>query len=728
MFSLFKNFYKNKTNPLSVNGNAATTQSAEEKLAKERKLISDFIKHLTRTDNDGQSEEFDVNYFYTPNNEKIKDKLLLSTQPDVLSDKLSFIVFGMEFFKSLGLFDSIMPYIKLGHRFVIILDSSSITDDVNFAEKIAKIEAFPNVLVVRTKKECSNFIRFRIGLELCHSVYAVCLSLCDIINPRSFVTSITDIIRKNPDRLCFLPKMLESSGPHNCWSVSNLSGCVFNVKHLQEKIDKRQSNRFWLLKNIISVYDDNDIIYYDTFFTFNHYAPKEISSFNIASMVNEAVAEIKKDDFSVSTVNKVLSRLSKAVSEIYTSCKLKKMQKFLLCYAVLYSLYLCEKKGIDTEEWKEVFSKIFDFGTLLKSKDIQRLFGTFIDILLPDTDSDLFIVENYGISDIRNSKFFDLVCEKFKVDYLLKRSNFDYYDFNNMLIKMHSKVSVLTIASGSLNKNMLNENDNHLTLWHGLGWMKKTVVKPHKFTVGDIVCSSEYCAPRYKKHFFADNAIPLGSIQTDKLFDDDFRNKYRNEIRNKYGIPSDARVIFFAPTFRIGKNHPYYNFGIDIEKLSEEFAKNNVYLITKKHHVFSSIMQDRGIDASGVYNSKNGHFIVDTIFDFNQLICSCDSFATDYSSGMYYAFAINQPVFLYATDVKEYTKGPNGFEINYPHDVPVPFVGEPSISKFMQAFEDSFKFVNTKGYQAYKKDNVGACDGHVAEKLISYILEHYFSK
>ena len=329
------------------------------------------------------------------------------------------------------------------------------------------------------------------------------------------------------------------------------------------------------------------------------------------------------------------------------------------------------------------------------------------------------------MSDIKNSKFFELAQQNFKIDYQLKRSNFDYYDFNNMIIKMHSKSSKLTIASGSLNRNMLSEGDRHLTLWHGLGWMKKTVVKPDKFTVGDIVCSSEYCAPRYKEHFFASNALPLGSVQTDKLFDDTFRKECNKVIRETHGISEDAKIIFFAPTFRIGKKHHYYDFGMDINALADELAKNNVYLITKKHHVFESLMRDKGIDASGVYTSDNKHFIVDEHFDFNQLICACDAFATDYSSGMYYAFAIDVPVFLYAIDVDEYVHGPNGLEIEYPKSVPVPFVGEPSIQKFMQAYKDSLSSVNTAEYKAYKNDNVGACDGHVGEKLVEYIRNHY---
>ena len=440
------------------------------------------------------------------------------------------------------------------------------------------------------------------------------------------------------------------------------------------------------------------------------------------------ISLLNQGEYSAETAEQVLSKFRVIINDVYNEYTLNKTNTFFLTSMTAYILYLCELHGLDMEYWKEVFNQIFDFGINFKTKENQRLFDIFVKQVIKKGTTDLFIIENVGMSDIKNSKFYDLACSRFeKVDYQLKRSNFDYYDFNNMIIRMHARAAVLTIASGSLNRNMLCESDNHLTLWHGLGWMKKTVVKPEKFTVGDIVCSSEYCAPRYKEHFFAHDAIPLGSVQTDKLFDETFRNDTRKAIREKYGLTEKDRVIFFAPTFRIGESHQYYDFGMDIDELAEELAKNNLYLITKKHHVFESILMDKGIDASGVRNSKNGHFIVDEEFDFNQLICSCDAFATDYSSGMYYAFVLDLPVFLYAIDVEEYISGPNGLEIKYPDDVPVPFVGKPSIQEFIKAFHDSVACVDTPEYKQYKSDNVGACDGHVGEKLVKYIEDTYFA-
>ena len=699
-----------------VEAEAEMLKRAElEKANKEIANMTDFVNILT-----GAKVTEPKNQFIISSSLDLNDSVIASSDLENIQDvvqKIGFVVLGFGNYASTNIFDSIMPYAKSGHHVVFLLDNKKGIDET-FNKKLDKINQFKNVAIVRSQGNILDFKTILLGVKLANCAYTVFATSKDKLNPRSFITIINSVITENSSKRCFIPNNINLKELERYWGFSSLSGSIFNSRLLIELSDSiKEHGNFWTLEKIIECCSDEYVFSYDNEFVFNRYPVNKITSLEIAGLGNETIYSLEKSE----DINNQLNKLKHSVHDLYANYELSKIQRFFLYGMVSYIMYRCEKNSFDVEEWKEFFNKIFDFGIPLKAKEIQRMLDVFLPILFPKKDNDLFIVENIGMSDIKNSKFFELAKQNFSVDYQLKRSNFDYYDFNNMIIKMHSKSSKLIIASGSLNRNMLSEDDKHLTLWHGLGWMKKTVVKPDKFTVGDIVCSSEYCAPRYKEHFFASNAIPLGSVQTDKLFDESFRKDCNKVIRKTHGIPEDAKIIFFAPTFRIGKKHHYYNFGMDINTLAEELAKNNIYLITKKHHVFESLMRDKGIDASGVYTSDNKHFIVDENFDFNQLICACDAFATDYSSGMYYAFAIDIPVFLYALDVDEYVHGPNGLEIEYPKSVPVPFVGEPSVEKFIQAYTDSFRFVQSKEYQTYKKDNVGSCDGHVGEKLVDYI-------
>ena len=545
--------------------------------------------------------------------------------------------------------------------------------------------------------------------------------------------------------------------------------CKLSVADVLKRIDRTQN--VLLSYEILTQFKASDVLIYDNPLLIDRLPVKNVSLYDIGDVVNYIVRESGWElsgkpmtgngninsllnyqsllDYSVgntvseydSDLNSNLSSdsvvkkaemlflfLDTAVNDIY-NCNLQNIKRAWLYTAVAYVFYLAEINGMQTytEKWKSMLHKSMGFSQKLTNTEIQRYAELFIQSLIKKGTSDVFVVENIGMLDIYNSVFFEMLTDKYRVDYLIKRSNFDYYHFNNMIVKMHTRAATLTIGSGSLSREMLSGDENHLTLWHGLGWMKKTEVIPEKFTVGRIVCSSEYCVERYRKHFLTEKALGLGSVQTDVLLNQDFVNKYRQEIRVKYAIPDDAGIIVFAPTFRIGKNYQYYDLGMEVESLAAELKKHNLYVITKKHHILNAVFMDKGIDTSGVHTSSDNHFIVDEEYDFYQLVAAADCFATDYSSSMYYAFIMNLPVFLYAPDVEEYKAGPNGFEIDYPDIVPVPFVAEPSPERFVAAYYDSLDIPHTERYQVYRKDNVGACDGRVGEKVLEYIRDNYFS-
>ena len=291
-----------------------------------------------------------------------------------------------------------------------------------------------------------------------------------------------------------------------------------------------------------------------------------------------------------------------------------------------------------------------------------------------------------------------------------------------MVMRTEIQPAQYVISSNDMHK-YITSGKQVIILWHGLGMLKEVAEADRvKYPMNYMVNSAKSCVEPYAKSFHmpVDKVLPLGQVQTDILFDKAYLSSCRKSICELYSIPHDAQIVFFAPTFRNGTPNKYYDFGVDIELLSKALADNNIYIITKKHHVFSHIMRDKGIDTSGVKNSQNGHFIVDEQHTFVELICASDKFITDYSSGLFYAFIRDLPIVLYAPDVKSYQEGPNGFMINYPSDIPVPFVGEPDASLLMDAILNSDDSVNTPSYKKFKEIHVGSCDGNVSKKLLDY--------
>lgn len=640
-------------------------------------------------------------------------------------EKLGFLVFAMGSFKSVRIYKTLIKYAKEGYQITIFTNLDKALEE----KEILELEGFkglPNVHIVQTRRAISNVQRMSLALNLMNVNYCMLLSANDVLNHRSFITNIEDIITNNPDSDVLIPNSYSSlSNIKEGWNFNQFSGYIFKTEVLKELLGTFSPEiQFELTSEFSKLIESKNVSKFDEFAIFKHYDYENITLADLGQIGNYYLSKIS--DEQEQTYDTLESYLL-VLTDVYSRYALSQFKQILLTILTAYLLYKSEVKGINVESYKEKFNQFLDFGIDITTANYKRIFEQFIKNIPIRNDVDILITENIGMEDINNSILIDKLKENFSVRYILKRSNFDYYNLNNMILKLHSKDATVVIANGSLNYEMLAPDVNHLTLWHGLGWLKKTVVKPKKFTVGTIVCSSNYCAPRYKEHFFANDSLPLGSFQTDCLFDEQFKKSIKAEIKQKYNIPNDGQIIFFAPTFRIGKEHQYYNFGMDIEALSEKLAEKKFFLITKRHHVFESIKQDKGIDASGVYTSKNKHFIVDDQYSFNEIICCADTFVTDYSSGIYYAFVLDLPIFLYALDIEEYKNGANGFEINYPTDIPIPLVNKPNIEDFINAVNLAKDAVQTDVYKEYKYDNVGSCDGNVCDRIITYLYNKYFS-
>ena len=644
------------------------------------------------------------------------------------ASKYSFVAFCVGRYISDNLFESLHNLIKKGFNAVIYFDESSSTEFVRL--KVEQYKKYENVSVVQVNSRCSYAALLLNAFRALSTEYVSVFSFMDKINARSYICRLDNIISGNPDKDIYLPSEcvrmeLIGRGCFNSnqnWSLSGLSGVTFRRSFIIDSLaEQDKDSNTCLAERLLSRADMNRIHVYEEPYLFNRIVSSSIDAENIVCIVRDVISELESCQYAESAVEQVLERFNIVVRDIF-ACDLDVFKKAWIFTTVCYVFYLCEIHELDIEKWKQIFCKSLDYCHKLTYRDVYGMVCRILTILVKEKEKDLFIVENIGMEDIKNSRFFEVASGRFSIDYQIKRSYVDYYRLNNLVLKMHSRAAKVTVSSVSLSKDMYYYPDKHITLWHGLGWMKKTVFYPQNYSVGTIICSSKACEEGYKTHFFADEAVGLGCVQTDKLYDENFKSQSRKNVHEKHGIPLDKKIIFFAPTFRMGGKRHYYDFGMDIDALAEKLAEKDLYLITKRHHIFKADIQDTGIDSSGVYNSKNGHFIVDEDHDISELMCSCDCFVTDYSSSMYFAFILNLPMFLYATDIEDYKNGPNGFEIDYPNDVPVPLVDKPVIDDFIAGYYASLKVPNTGEYRKYRDYNVRECDGKVAERVVDFLL------
>ena len=208
-------------------------------------------------------------------------------------------------------------------------------------------------------------------------------------------------------------------------------------------------------------------------------------------------------------------------------------------------------------------------------------------------------------------------------------------------------------------------NTNHYTigiktvgLWRGEGFSKMAylVSKNDSDMIDDLIIDSKFCEIMCPKGLlYNGHMLKTGAPRCDVLYGN--RDRIKKRYRKKKDLPTDAKILMFAPTFREGakegKRYVYSEeWTIDFARLINNLEKKfggTWYICVRVHPQLATSFKD--------YENSN---IQDRIInesqedDFYALLAGMDAYITDYSSACFEAGFARMPVFIYADDIEEY--------------------------------------------------------------------------
>lgn len=178
-----------------------------------------------------------------------------------------------------------------------------------------------------------------------------------------------------------------------------------------------------------------------------------------------------------------------------------------------------------------------------------------------------------------------------------------------------------------------------------------------------VISNSDYCDKIYpKKLLYNGPTLRTGSPRVDCLIN--CKDELHSKIRTNYGIPQDAKLLLFAPTFRGGNQKgkkqviadvPGIDFGRLIDCLERKFGGQWKALL-RLHPQLSAQLSKMPL------NEKDERLIdVSQAPDISEIMGGCDMVITDYSSCAFDACYAGIPVLLYADDIEEYIKNRGQF-------------------------------------------------------------------
>ncbi len=184
-----------------------------------------------------------------------------------------------------------------------------------------------------------------------------------------------------------------------------------------------------------------------------------------------------------------------------------------------------------------------------------------------------------------------------------------------------------------------------------------------------LISPNEYSTTIFRRAFnFNNKIIELGYPRNDYLINCNCSEEMA-KIKRKINLPSDKKIILYAPTWRdnqfYGRGRYKFDIQMDLKTLKEELSDE--YIILVRFHYLIAENLDLSKYKGFVYDLSDHE-------DIRELYLIADLLITDYSS-VFFDFAIlKKPIIFYVYDIEEYRDKLRGFYFDLEAQAPGPLV------------------------------------------------------
>jgi CDP-glycerol glycerophosphotransferase (TagB/SpsB family) len=181
-------------------------------------------------------------------------------------------------------------------------------------------------------------------------------------------------------------------------------------------------------------------------------------------------------------------------------------------------------------------------------------------------------------------------------------------------------------------------------------------------------------------------------------------------VRAKLGIPDDATVLLYAPTWR--DDRPDHVDHLDVSAFTEKLGDGYVTLIRGHSR---TLQPGTDLHAGGVLD-------VTSYPDISELFLVADALITDYSSVMFDFSVTGKPIFFFTPDLERYREVLRGFYFDFIAVAPGPVVRTADELVALVRRADAAAADYAERYAAWRARFNPRDDGHAAERVIARVL------
>lgn len=284
---------------------------------------------------------------------------------------------------------------------------------------------------------------------------------------------------------------------------------------------------------------------------------------------------------------------------------------------------------------------------------------------LDQTYQFVYILEDTGIQIPGNVKKVKRL--RFQYFYYMARAGIWVSDsrFPDFIVKRKGVSYIQTWHGTPLKKLALDMESIHMDGETSLFDYKEKFRK-NSHTWDYLISQNRFSTEVFTRCFdFHKTMLEYGYPRNDVLFQTGQDGQL--ELKKKFGIPSNKKVILYAPTWRdnefYGNNRYKFNQALDYDYMQKELSDEYVLLVKCHYLVQDTINWSRYSDFVYAFDSK---------VDIAELYLVADALITDYSSVMFDYSLLKRPMFFFAYDLKAYREELRGFYFDYLEEVPGP--------------------------------------------------------
>ena len=233
-----------------------------------------------------------------------------------------------------------------------------------------------------------------------------------------------------------------------------------------------------------------------------------------------------------------------------------------------------------------------------------------------------------------------------------------------------------------------------------------------------LISQNPFSSEIFRSAFdFRGEMLEIGYPRNDILIN---RNNAEDidEIKGRFNIPKDKKIILYAPTWRDNQYHDNneYKFAteMDFDKMHKELG-DEYTLIVKFHYLVKE-----NIDWS-----RYDNFVIecDAEWDIQELYLISDMMITDYSSVMFDYSILKRPMIFFAYDLDNYKNNLRGFYFDMFEEVPGPIcqTNEEMIEFIKNYTEEDYQTQFGEKYKKWSEKFNPFDDGNASKKVIELI-------